>query len=274
MKRIKAFILIMLFVLSSNIVYGQIIQANNQTNYSIDNVSPFDETFYAVFGPPRMPLPNSFYNNSMWNYDWSRKHGFSQQKKELSLFGTAKEIKTHGKTVVYDAAMTALPGTSGSGGGDKITIEPDYISLSAGDKNIFIPIQYTGDKSVTPQSFSRREKEEIAKYVEKALSISGVTPSSVVIDADNNDFNIAVHKSKYTTEEMALNQLGEVIDEHDFSKNVKNTMLILSSEEREINSRGIKGIEVEKNVFNSLKNRVLNFCDEIDDEIDEFYQKT
>lgn len=198
MKKISAFILIMFFVLISNVVYGQI----NQTNYSTDSIS-FDISFNTVFGKPRTPLPNSFYNSSMWNYDWSQKHGIIQQK-ELSLFGTAKEIKTHGKTVVYDAAMTALPGTSNSGGGDKIIINTNYVSLSTGNNNIFIPIQYTGDKSVNPQSFSRREKEEIAKYVEKALNISGATPSSVVIDVKNNDFNIVIYKSKYTNEEAIV----------------------------------------------------------------------
>jgi hypothetical protein len=70
----------------------------------------------------------------------------------------------------------------------------------------------------------------------------------------------------------ALNQIGKIIDQYDFLKQKKNTKFILSSEEREIKDKYLKGIHTEETAFNSLKMRVLEFCDEIDNEIDEHYQ--
>lgn len=196
MKRIKVFTSIIFFVLISGITYGQTDQIGNPTGNASSDIS-----FYTLFSKPRTPLPNSFYSNSMWNYDWSRQNRF--KPKELSLFGTANEIKTHGKVVVYDAAMRTLPRTSGSRH-NEISIKANHISLSAGNRTLFIPIGYTGDKSVTFKNLSRKEKEEIANYIKKALNISGVTPSSVIIESAKNDFDIAIYKSKYTKEEAII----------------------------------------------------------------------
>ena len=264
----KKIIISLLTILSVALTYKGFTQnynnADNRTTHSIETTSNFDSLFYPLFGsPPRAPLANSFYNKSMWNYDWYRKIGYT--KDELSLLGTNQKIKTYGKTVIYDASMNFIPKTVNDGGGDKIIINPTYITVVGDSKspNFFIPIEYIGDKSILSSSLSRREKEEIAIYLKKAIDISGVTPSSVVINARNNDFNIFIYKSEFTNEEPIIrtffvrSRINELIKEATLTRiesYIDNAQL----------SDAIAEIEVLKKQFPSLERKLNNVLKKID----------
>lgn len=152
----------------------------------------------------------------------------------------------------------------------KFWIEKNLITISIGlmsdlpPKEAAVYIQRIYMQILQPESY-----QAISDFTNEILESPSIIKRKQCSDKTNKARKmLAENKLR-----MALNQLREIIDQHDFSKNVKNTMLILSSEESEINYADIKGIGVGKSVFNSLKNRVLNFCDEIDDEIEEFYQR-
>lgn len=69
----------------------------------------------------------------------------------------------------------------------------------------------------------------------------------------------------------ALEQLKEIIDQHKFLKKAKSTILNLSVQERELREKEIIGTP-KKEDSRDLIDRILKFCDDIDNDMEEFYQ--
>ncbi len=201
-----------------------------------------------LLGRSRIPLNTSFYSKNMWDYDGFREGlNIKYTKKDISLFGLEKKIKTSGKVIVYDASVTSITDNAFLGK-DGIIVNPNNVFVNTTDKTLLIPIIYSGGVV----NFTKAEKNLISEYVNKSLSHSGATPSKIKISLENGDFNIEIFKSQFTNEDA-------IIKGHN----------LRSRTEKETESKEIKQL-IDGGKLEGLDSRLNAVIDKYP-EVDEFY---
>jgi hypothetical protein len=163
-----------------------------------------------LFGEPRTPSQTSFYNKDLWIGDWHREklQELDIYEKKSTFIGIESEVKTNGKTIVFDANETAIATDFALKGTDNISITKDKVFVEKDNRLYQIPIKFTGDNTVNSENFSTIDKTKLSNYVIESFKFSGSTPSNIEIKASNKDYDLFIFKSSFIPEDISIKRIN------------------------------------------------------------------
>jgi len=208
----KKALLSLVFLLIALLSYSQqTLTADSLKQWlcTVDTIQYLQNIEPVVFGEPRKPHENSFYNESMWIDDWAHtEFNLQYSKEELSLFGLESRVETSGRTIVYDASVNTVYDNIQLQGTNGVTIDNSNAFVEVEGRMLQIPINFIGDNTIVEKNLDKKDREEVTQYINSSLMRAGCTPSNIDIKVSNKDFDLFIFKSKFTDEDFIVRRLN------------------------------------------------------------------
>ena len=168
------------------------------------------DTVFYVFGEPRLPSESSFYNQPLYVGDWRRsqlaENGIVEKK--LTFLGIENRVKTNGKTIVFDAAESAISTKYELKGYDNVTLTKEKVFVENDGRVHQVPVEFDGENAANADVITKVAKSGLSEYVVESFKFSGATPSKIKIKVSDDSYDLFIFKSNFTSDEIVIKRFN------------------------------------------------------------------